>query len=134
MVHEEEKVKSPRQDPPPTSTAQSEPFINPEELKEEPVEFDISSMNFPKIFVTKEDELADSPRPKKTGGKAKHVPANIKKKGRNPRRHDPVGPVQVKSFSREVVIPPVPEIVKVPKSTYAYACLLYTSPSPRDRG
>ena len=123
VVHEEEKVKSPRQDPPPTSTVQPEPIINPEELKEEPVEFDISSMNFPKIFVTKEDELADFLRPKKskTGSKAKHMPGNIKKKGGNPKRHDPVGPVQVKSPSREVVVPPVPEIVKVPKSTYAYA-------------
>ena len=46
---------------------------------------------------------------------------NIKKKSGNPKRFDPVGPVQVKSPTREVVIPPVPEIVKVPKSTYAYA-------------
>ena len=47
------------------------------------------------------------------------MPGHIKKKGGNPKRYDPVGPVQVKSPSRKVVVPPVPEIVKVPKSTYA---------------
>ena len=80
-------------------------------------------MNFPKIFVTKEDELADSLRPKRsrTRKRTKHIPGNIKKKSGNPKRYDPFGLVQVKSATREVVVPHVPEIVKVPKSTYAYA-------------
>ena len=45
----------------------------------------------------------------------------IKKKHGHPKRFDLVGPVQVKSPTREVIIPHVPDIVKVPKSTYAYA-------------
>ena len=73
--------------------------------------------------MTKEDELADSLRPKRnrTGRNTKHMPRNIKKKSENPKRYDPVGPVQVKSPTREVVVPPVPDVVKVPKSNYAYA-------------
>ena len=49
------------------------------------------------------------------------MPENIKKKSGNPKRYDPVGPVQVRSPTREVVIPPVPEIVNIPKSSFAYA-------------
>ena len=49
------------------------------------------------------------------------MPGHIKKKEGNPKRYDAVGPVQVKSPTREVVVPPLPEIVKVSKSTYAYA-------------
>ncbi|KAL1818530.1 hypothetical protein ACET3Z_013399 [Daucus carota] len=101
VEYEEETVKSQRQHPPPTSTIQPEIIINPEELKEEPVEFDITSMNFPKIFITKEDELADSLRPKKSniGSKAKHMSGHIKKKRGNPKRYDLVGPVQLHSQS-----------------------------------
>ena len=48
---QDEAVNVPKQDPPPpTSTAQPENLFNPEELKEEPIEFDLSSMNFPKYL------------------------------------------------------------------------------------
>ena len=43
----------------------SETIINPEEIKEEPEDFDLSKMNYPKVNWTKEDEMADSLRPRK---------------------------------------------------------------------
>ena len=108
---------------PSTYAAQPENLINPEELKEEPVEFDLSSMKFLKVYWTKENELADSLRPRRSTSakRTKHMPENIKKKSGNPKRYDPIGPVQVKSPTREVLISPVPEIVKIPKSSFAYA-------------
>ena len=52
----------------------------------------------------------------------------IEKKQGNLKRFDPVGPVKVKSPSREVVIPPVSEIVKVPKTNFSY--VIYLSEQP----
>ena len=121
---DDEALKSQSQDPPPpASAALLENLINPEELKKEPIEFDLSTMNFLKVHWTKEDELANSLRPRKSksGKRTKHMPENIKKKSGNQKRFDLVGPVQVKSPTREVVIPHVLEIVKVPESTYADA-------------
>ena len=88
---QDEAVNVPKQNPPPpTSVAQPKNLFNPEELKEDRVEFDLSSMNFPKIFVTKEDELADSLRPKRsrTEKRTKHMPGSIKKKSGNPKGYN----------------------------------------------
>ena len=51
---------------PPSIPKQDENLFNLEELKAEPIELDLSNMFFPKIYVTKEDELTDSLRPKRS--------------------------------------------------------------------
>ena len=62
------------------------------------MEFDLSKMNFPKIFISKEDEMVDFLGSKKhksfSRTKVMQVPIKKKKHG-NPRRFDLVGPVHV---------------------------------------
>ena len=65
--------------------------------------------------------MADSLGSKKRRLRKRYMPEKIKKKRGHLKRFDPVRPFQVQSPSREVVIPHVLEIVKVPQSNYAHA-------------
>ena len=96
--------------------------INHEKIKEDPVDFDLSNLNFPIIFISKKDEKADSLGSKKNKSFEEEKfskPVQIEKKHGKLKRFDPVGPVQVTPPSKEVVISPVTEIVKVPKTNFA---------------
>lgn len=105
--------------------------INHEKIKEDPVDFDLSNLNFPIIFISKKDEKADSLGSKKNKSFEEEKfskPVQIEKKHGKLKRFDPVGPVQVTPPSKEVVISPVTEIVKVPKTNFAQSIQLTEQP------
>ena len=58
----------------------------------------------------------------------KIIPSQVGKKQGNLRRFDEVGSVQVKATSKNVIIPGVSEIARVPRSNYVYAIHLSDQP------